>query len=70
MFYSALRKFLFSLSAENAHDFSLRGIDLAYKLGLLGSLSTKASLQDESVNAMGLKFAHPVGLAAGILSTG
>ncbi len=70
MFYSALRKFLFSLSAENAHNFSLRGIDLAYKLGLLGSLSTKASLQDESVNVMGLKFAHPVGLAAGLDKNG
>jgi dihydroorotate dehydrogenase len=70
MFYSALRKFLFSLSAENAHDFSLRGIDLAYKLGLLGSLSPRASREGVPVEAMGLSFSHPVGLAAGLDKNG
>ena len=69
MLYSTLRRFLFSLSAENAHDIILWTIALAYRLGLLG-WGSKTGREGKPVEAMGLKFSHPVGLAAGLDKSG
>ncbi len=63
MFYSLLRPALFSLDPEDAHGFTLAGIDAAYALGLLKLLPHAAG---KPVHVMGLDFPNAVGLAAGL----
>lgn len=56
--YGLARPFLFSLDPENAHELGLRAAGFAsffYK-----------TVQDNPVDAMGLRFPNPVGLAAGL----
>ena len=62
--YNALRKLLFCLPAETAHDVSLDGLGAAERLGLMSLLAPR--LPAKPVEVMGLRFANPVGLSAGL----
>ncbi|MCL2831493.1 MAG: quinone-dependent dihydroorotate dehydrogenase [Betaproteobacteria bacterium] len=68
MFYPLLRKLFFSLDAENAHAFGMRGIALLSALKLSPLLG--AQRIDAPVRLMGLDFPNPVGLAAGLDKNG
>jgi dihydroorotate dehydrogenase len=66
--YNLARQLLFKLSPETSHDLALDLIGAGGRLGLNGLLSkTPARLP---VNVMGLSFANPVGLAAGLDKNG
>lgn len=67
MLYSLARSLLFSLPPETAHHLSLTGISLAERLGLTGLLPPVPA---RPVTVMGLEFANPVGLAAGLDKNG
>lgn len=67
--YPALKKFLFTLDAEKAHDLSLRSLRAAEKSHLLAPFAPKLPAC-EPVECMGLTFPHPVGLAAGLDKAG
>lgn len=62
--YSLLRKLLFSLPPETAHNVALSGLDAAASLGLLRAFV--APPEPLPVKVMGLDFPNPVGLAAGL----
>ncbi|WP_372964013.1 quinone-dependent dihydroorotate dehydrogenase [Marinobacter sp.] len=62
--YPVLRNLLFRLPPEQAHNFALKGMDIAQKLGMLGLFSRHPA--PCPVNVMGLEFPNPVGLAAGL----
>jgi dihydroorotate dehydrogenase len=62
--YALAKPFLFALDAEKAHGLGLRAIETAYRLGLNPLLATKP--KPMPVTSMGLEFANPVGLAAGL----
>jgi len=62
--YDVLRPLLFRLSAEKAHNVTLRGLDLAAALGLHGLI--QKPLPPCPVTVMGIEFPNPVGLAAGL----
>ncbi|MGC8121887.1 quinone-dependent dihydroorotate dehydrogenase [Marinobacter sp. VGCF2001] len=62
--YGLLRNLLFRLPAEQAHNLTLGGLDVAQKLGVLGALTKSPA--PCPVNVMGLEFPNPVGLAAGL----
>ena len=62
--YGLLRRFLFRLPPEQAHYLALGGLDLAQKLGLLAPFVP--AVPRHPVEAMGLVFPNPVGLAAGL----
>ncbi|WEJ20201.1 quinone-dependent dihydroorotate dehydrogenase [Pseudomonas sp. SD17-1] len=66
--YTLARQLLFKLSPETSHDLSLDLIGAGGRLGLNGLL-TKAPAQ-LPVTVMGLPFANPVGLAAGLDKNG
>ena len=66
--YSLLRKLLFTLDPERAHVFSLRSLDVLYKLRLL-KLITGARIK-APVTVMGIDFPNPIGLAAGLDKNG
>jgi len=68
MIYPLLRKLFFSLDAENAHSFGMRGIALLSALKLSPLLGAKRI--DAPVRLMGLDFPNPVGLAAGLDKNG
>ena len=63
MFYSLARSALFSLDPEDAHGFTLAGLDVAHALGLTRFLPTAAGAP---VKVMGIDFPNAVGLAAGL----
>jgi dihydroorotate dehydrogenase len=63
MLYPLIRPALFSLDPEDAHRFTLFGLDVAHRLGLLGLLPRAAG---KPVHVMGLDFPNAVGLAAGL----
>ncbi len=66
--YTLARQLLFKLSPETSHDLSLDLIGAGGRLGLNGLLTkAPASLP---VTVMGLEFANPVGLAAGLDKNG
>lgn len=66
--YTLARQLLFKLSPETSHDLSLDLIGAGGRLGLNGLLTkAPASLP---VTVMGLNFANPVGLAAGLDKNG
>lgn len=66
--YSLARELLFKLSPETSHELSIDLIGAGGRLGLNGLLTkAPASLL---VNVMGLQFANPVGLAAGLDKNG
>jgi dihydroorotate dehydrogenase len=62
--YGLLRNLLFRLPPEKSHDFALSSLDLAHKVGLLRTLVPP--VPSVPVEAMGLTFPNPVGLAAGL----
>jgi dihydroorotate dehydrogenase len=64
MLYSLLRSLLFLLPAEISHDWGLRGLKLLHKLGLSRLLAPQ--IPANPVRLLGLEFANPVGLAAGL----
>ena len=63
--YSLIRKFLFTLSPETAHHFSLKSLRLLNKFGLL-----RQTLSAKPVSVMGIDFPNRVGLAAGLDKNG
>jgi dihydroorotate dehydrogenase len=63
-FFLVARSLLFLLPAELSHDLGLKGLSVLYRTGLLFLL--RPAVPDLPVSAMGLKFANPVGLAAGL----
>lgn len=67
-FYPVLRPWLFRLEPETAHDWTLRGLRWAERLGL-GRCLADAAVSDP-VEVMGLRFANRVGLAAGLDKNG
>ncbi len=65
MVYSLARPFLFALSPERAHDLTLQSLEASRPL-----LSVLYPPVSAPVEAMGLTFANPVGLAAGLDKNG
>jgi dihydroorotate dehydrogenase len=68
MLYPLLRPLLLSLDAEAAHEATLKLLDQVHALKLDGLLSR--SIPRQPVDAMGLTFPNPVGLAAGLDKNG
>jgi dihydroorotate dehydrogenase len=62
--YELARPLLFSLDAEAAHDLTFKALQQAEQCGLTRLLAP--SIGDDPVDAMGLRFRNPVGLAAGL----
>ena len=62
--YQFLRPLLFALDAETAHGLTLRGLDAAWRCGLAARLAP--AVPDLPVDAFGIRFPNPVGLAAGL----
>ncbi len=66
--YLALRKLLFSLDPELSHHMSLELLNVVERLKLIGLLKPELSAKPREI--MGLTFANPVGLAAGLDKNG
>ncbi|MEY2752859.1 MAG: hypothetical protein RLZZ570_805 [Bacteroidota bacterium] len=68
MYSSLIRPLLFQLSAERAHNLALRGLQFASQSGITTAALRAAvgSVPEAPVQAMGLTFRHPLGLAAGM----
>ncbi|MCK9504061.1 MAG: quinone-dependent dihydroorotate dehydrogenase [Porticoccaceae bacterium] len=66
--YSSLRNLLFCFPAETAHELSLDMLGASERLGLMKLFA--AQVPDKPVEVMGLSFANPVGLAAGLDKNG
>ena len=58
-----MKKILFSLDPETAHEWALKGMELAYRTGTSGLLAPAPC--EAPCSVMGLNFPNPVGLAAG-----
>ena len=67
MFYPLARTALFALDPEVAHDLALQSLKRLQKLHLAGFFGSHVSAP---VEVMGLEFANPVGLAAGLDKNG
>lgn len=65
--YGLIRKALFATGPETAHELALESLRLGQTLGALALASRPPDLP---VEAMGLQFANPVGLAAGMDKNG
>ena len=68
MLYPLIRKFFFALDAETAHGIGMRGTELLDATGLACLLAKP--VPPCPVEAMGLTFPNPVGLAAGLDKNG
>src|SRR4051812_8674660 len=66
--YALARPFLFCLDAERAHDLGLVAIETAYRTGASALLAARP--KPLPVDAFGLRFENPVGLAAGLDKNG
>ncbi|MBS0568309.1 MAG: quinone-dependent dihydroorotate dehydrogenase [Proteobacteria bacterium] len=66
--YALARPFLFCLDAERAHDLALASIEAAYRTGLNPLLALKP--ESLPTRVLGIDFANPVGLAAGLDKNG
>jgi dihydroorotate dehydrogenase len=66
--YDLLRPLLFALDAETAHRLTLYGLDVAHRSDLGGLVAKPPA--DLPVDAFGLRFPNPVGLAAGLDKNG
>lgn len=69
MSYRLLRSLLFQLDPEAAHDVTIRGLTAAQRLpgaGAIMHLVRGGKVPALPVKVMGLEFANPVGLAAGL----
>jgi dihydroorotate dehydrogenase len=67
-FYPVIKPLLFQLDAEFAHDVSLKSLKFAEKTGVLNCYPKSPYCTPRRV--MGLTFANPVGLAAGLDKNG
>ena len=67
--YDTFRPWLFKLDAETAHRWTLYGLGVAQRSGLM-RFAAQPPPQDFPVRAFGLEFANPVGLAAGLDKNG
>ena len=67
-FYQMIKPLLFQLDAEFAHDLSLKSLKVAEKTGVLNCYPNAPYCAPRQV--MGLTFANPVGLAAGLDKNG
>jgi len=67
--YEALRPWLFKLDAETAHRWTLYGLGVAQRSGLM-RVAAHPPPQDFPVRAFGIEFPNPVGLAAGLDKNG
>lgn len=68
MLYPLTRSLMFALEAEKSHNIALKGMNLAAVLGLPKLLGAEKHYAPTEV--MGIKFPHPVGLAAGLDKNG
>jgi dihydroorotate dehydrogenase len=68
MVYSILKKLLFKLDAEKAHDLSLKWLKIIHRAGMTRFLPKPYS--SAPCKVMGLEFKNPVGLAAGFDKNG
>lgn len=68
MLYEMFRPALFHLDAERAHHLTLAGLQMAQRAGLTRLFSRPPACKPRRV--MGLDFANPVGLAAGLDKNG
>ncbi|QEL54826.1 quinone-dependent dihydroorotate dehydrogenase [Chromobacterium paludis] len=68
MLYPLLRPLLFKFDAETAHEHTLKMLDSAHRLHLTQLAAGAATRQP--VQAMGITFPNPVGLAAGLDKNG
>ena len=66
--YSLLQKALFQLPAETSHQFALKSLDITHRLGLSHLLA--ATVPATPIELLGMQFANPVGLAAGLDKNG
>lgn len=66
--YSFIRRVLFSMSAETAHDITIDSMGAAQRLGLTSLL--KRELVNDEYTLCGIKFPNRVGLAAGLDKNG
>ena len=66
--YALARPLLFCLDAERAHDLGLAAMEAAYRTGTNPLLAAKP--KPLPVDAFGLRFDNPVGLAAGLDKNG
>ena len=67
MSYALLRPFLFNMDPEHAHEMTLSLLDKAHKARVLGLVYGQSM---QPTDCMGLQFANPVGLAAGLDKNG
>jgi dihydroorotate dehydrogenase len=68
MFYSAIRKVLFKFDPETIHEMTIKGFKATGSSPF--NLLYKQNIADKPVEAMGIKFPNPVGLAAGLDKNG
>jgi len=66
--YTLIRRLLFLFPAEFSHNLGLKGLKLIYLLGLVSLLAFRG--KNKTVEAFGLQFSNPVGLAAGLDKNG
>jgi dihydroorotate dehydrogenase len=66
--YELARPLLFALEPEAAHELAFANLRRAHALGLTRWLSPRVA--DDPVDAMGLTFPNPIGLAAGLDKNG
>ncbi|WP_201505336.1 quinone-dependent dihydroorotate dehydrogenase [Psychrobacter aestuarii] len=67
MSYALLRPFLFQMEPEQAHEMTLSLLDKAHRARALGLMYGQPM---QPTDCMGLQFANPVGLAAGLDKNG
>lgn len=68
MFYSAIRKVLFKMDGEAAHDFTIKALKKTGATPL--NFAYKQRLLQKPVQVMGIHFPNPCGLAAGLDKNG
>lgn len=68
MAYTLLRPCLLKLPAELSHNLTLKLLNMGHNLGF-GKIAA-ANLPEQSIRVMGLEFANPIGLAAGLDKNG
>ncbi|WP_028449903.1 quinone-dependent dihydroorotate dehydrogenase [Chitinibacter tainanensis] len=68
MAYQLAKPLLFMLEAERAHHAAFKGLGLLNSLGFLRTLAP--TVPNDPVTVMGIEFANPVGLAAGLDKNG
>ena len=66
--YGLARALLFRLDAEQAHELALKGLDAAWRSGLNPLIARRP--EPLPTRVLGLDFANPVGLAAGLDKNG